>query len=44
MIAAAGAFLSFTLQVGLTSEHAMQFIRMAGQAIRWIAHSPLLLQ
>jgi hypothetical protein len=43
IIAAAGALMSYTLQVGLTSEHAIQLLRMVGTALKWIAHSPLYL-
>jgi len=43
LMATAGALMGFTLQVGLTSEVATQIIRMAGSALQWIAHTPLLL-
>lgn len=40
---AVGALVGFTVQAGLTSETAMQILQLAGEALRWIAHSPLLL-
>lgn len=43
LAAAAGSLIGFTFQSGLTSENAMQIIHLAGEAIRWIAHTPLLL-
>lgn len=43
LMAAAGAIFGFTLQAGLTSGVATQVINAAGEALRWIAHTPLLL-
>lgn len=39
----AGALIGYTLQAGLTTETATQVIRLAGEAIQWIARTPLLL-
>jgi len=44
LAAATGALIGFTLQSGLTTEVATQVIRLAGAALQWIAHTPLLLQ
>ena len=43
LAAAAGALIGFTFQAGLTSDTATQIIHLAGEALRWIAHTPLLL-
>lgn len=43
LAAAAGSLIGFTLQAGLTSEVATQVLHLAGEALRWIAHTPLLL-
>jgi hypothetical protein len=43
LVATAGALIGFTIQAGLTSDAATQIIRLAGEALRWIAHKPLLL-
>lgn len=37
---ALGALIGFTLQAALTPDVAMQIIRLAGEALRWIAHNP----
>lgn len=43
LAAAAGALIGFTFQAGLTSDVATLIINLAGEALRWIAHTPLLL-
>ena len=43
LAAAAGALIGFTFQAGLTSDVAIQIIHLSGEALRWIAHTPLLL-
>ncbi len=43
LAAAAGALIGYTFQVGLTANVATQIIHLAGEAIRWIGHTPLLL-
>lgn len=43
LAATVGALVGFTLQAGLTSDTATQIIHLAGEALRWIAHTPLLL-
>lgn len=43
LAAAAGAVIGFTFQAGLTVNTATRIIHMAGEAVQWIAHTPLLL-
>lgn len=38
-----GALIGFTLQAALATDAAMQIIRLAGEALRWIARNPPLL-
>lgn len=43
LAATAGAIIGFTFQVSLTAQTATQIIQLAGEAISWIARTPLLL-
>lgn len=43
MAAAVGALIGVTLSAGLTTANAVQVIHLAGEALRWIAQTPLLL-
>lgn len=43
LAAAAGTLIGYTFQASLSSEAATQIVHLAGDALRWIAHTPLLL-